>query len=308
MKPGFWSFVDRVWGRHKPGRTAVSPLGEDPPLAAAPCRIPGHELLRCIGQGAYGEVWLARHEGGGYFAAKIVKRESFPDSGPFDREFRGIQQYTPISRTHHGLVRILRVGRDREAGCFFYLMELGDCERHGQRVIPAEYEARNLGRELDRRGHLPVRECIHLAIELAEALHHLHSRQLIHRDIKPSNVIFVNGVPKFADVGLVTHIAENHREIARLGTDGFCPPEGPGTPAGDVYSLGILLYEACTGRSAAQYPEWPATLGQGGEQSEALQLAEIIHRACASDLSVRYQTATQLQAALMQLHDRLHLP
>ncbi len=274
------------------------------PLPAPP--IPNHEMLRCIGKGAYGEVWLARDEIGTYHAVKIVHRKSFNDSGPFDREFRGIQQYTPISRTHHGLVHILHVGRNKEAGYFFYIMELGDCELHGQKIDPETYCARNLGRELDFRGKLPVKECVHLAMELAEALHYLHSKQLIHRDIKPSNIIFVNGIPKFADVGLVTHIAEKGRDVTYLGTEGFIAPEGPGTPAADVYSLGKVIYEASMGRSASHYPDLPTTLTQRSDQGDLLQLHEIILKACDPDLQRRYKNATELQTDLMHLNDRLY--
>jgi serine/threonine protein kinase len=271
----------------------------------SPPSIPNYEMLRLIGNGAYGEVWLARDENGAFHAIKVVYRKSFIDSGPYDREYRGIQQYTPISRTHHGLVHILNVGRNKEAGYFYYVMELGDCEVNGQKIVPDTYCAKNLGRELDQRGTLPVKECVHLAMELAEALHYLHSKQLIHRDIKPSNIIFVNHIPKFADVGLVTHIAEKGRDVSRLGTEGFIAPEGPGTPAADVYSLGKVLYEACIGRSAAQYPEIPSTLTQQDAHEELQSLNQIINKACEPDLRHRYKSATELQTDLMHLNDRL---
>ena len=53
---------------------------------------------------------------------------------------------------------------------------------------------------------------------------------LIHRDIKPSNIIFVKGVPKFADIGLVTDIATKGRDVTYLGTPGRIAPEGPSLP------------------------------------------------------------------------------
>jgi serine/threonine protein kinase len=296
----------RVRGSEAPTKAVLQPGVGEAGDSPRPPPIPNHQMLRCIGQGAYGEVWLARDEIGTYHAVKVVYRKSFDDSGPFDREFRGIQQYTPISRTHHGLVRILRVGRNKEAGYFFYVMELGDCEVRGQKVVPETYCARNLGRELDLRGKLPVKECVHLAMELAEALHYLHSKQLIHRDIKPSNIIFVNGIPKFADVGLVTHMAEKGRDVSRLGTEGFIAPEGPGTPAADIYSLGKVIYEACLGRSASHYPEAPTSLTLSGDEEDLLQLNEIILKACDRDLRRRYKTATELQTDLMHLNDRLY--
>lgn len=278
--------------------TATGPTGAPP--------IPNHEMLSCIGKGAYGEVWLARDEIGTYHAVKIIHRKSFSNNTPYDREFRGIQQYTPISRTHPGLVHILHVGRNNGAGYFFYIMELGDCEVNGQKIDPATYSAKNLARELDRLLKLPARDCIQLAIDLAEALHYLHSQSLIHRDIKPSNIIWVNGAPKFADVGLVTHIAEKGRDVTYLGTEGFIAPEGPGTPAADVYSLGKVIYEAAMGRAASQYPDLPTTLTARVDQNELLKLNTIILKACEPDLRIRYKSAAEFKIDLAQLKRELY--
>ena len=87
-----------------------------------PPQIPDYELLRCIGQGSYGEVWLARTKLDALRAVKIVYRKTFEDSRPFVREFKGIQKFEPISRSHDGLVDILHVGGNEEY--FYYVMEL----------------------------------------------------------------------------------------------------------------------------------------------------------------------------------------
>ena len=89
-------------------------------------QIPDHELLRCIGSGAYGKVWLARNALGVCRAVKIVYRHSFEDERPYEREFGGIKKFEPISRSHEGLVDILQVGRNDAAGYFYYVMELAD--------------------------------------------------------------------------------------------------------------------------------------------------------------------------------------
>src|SRR5947208_10972564 len=89
-------------------------------------QIPDHELLRCIGRGSYGEVWLARNILGTYRAVKIVERKAFRDEEAFEREFSGLQQFEPVSREHDGFVAILHVSRNRAAGFFYYVMELAD--------------------------------------------------------------------------------------------------------------------------------------------------------------------------------------
>ena len=94
--------------------------------ATIPPHIPDHELICRIGQGSYGDVWLARTTLGTYRAVKIVYRESFEQERPFEREFEGIQKFEPISRTHESQLNILQVGRNDEAGYFYYVMELAD--------------------------------------------------------------------------------------------------------------------------------------------------------------------------------------
>src|SRR5688572_9004505 len=71
----------------------------------APPAIPDHTLLRRIGEGAFGEVWLARSALGTLRAVKIVYRAWFNEDRPFEREFEGIIKYEPISRGHPGLVQ-----------------------------------------------------------------------------------------------------------------------------------------------------------------------------------------------------------
>src|SRR6185295_10457522 len=142
-----------------------------------------------------------------------------------------------------------------------------------------------------QRGHLPVSECVQLGLDLAAALDYLHKEHLIHRDIKPANIIFVKGAPKFADIGLVTDIVATGQETTFLGTYGYIPPEGPGTTAADVFSLGMVLYEASTGQSCQQFPEVSSTIRERSDSAEHFQLNEIILRACQKDRSERYRSA-----------------
>src|SRR5947207_406422 len=213
--------------------------------------LPDYELVRSIGQGGYGEVWLARSITGNYRAIKVIYRANFHEARPFEREFLGIQRFEPISRMHPGLVAILHVGRNEAAGHFHYVMELADDSMAGQRVDTARYRPKTLMEVLDQRRRLPIGEATELGVALTSALGFLHGCGLVHRDIKPSNIIFVNGTPKFADVGLVADIGQNSSYV---GTAGYIPPEGPGSAQADLFSLGKVLYQVVMGLDEAEFP------------------------------------------------------
>ena len=93
---------------------------------SGPPNVPGYELLRCIGRGSYGEVWLARSAAGEFRAVKVVYRKTFEHDRPYERELSGIQKFEPVSRSHASQVSILQVGRNLDAGYFYYVMELAD--------------------------------------------------------------------------------------------------------------------------------------------------------------------------------------
>ncbi len=270
---------------------AGGPSGNAPPFP-----VPDHTLIRRIGCGAYGEVWLARNALGTWRAVKFVRRSSFDDDRPFEREFAGIQRFEPISRSHESQLNILHVGRAADG--FYYVMELADDMGRGQDIHEATYTPRNLRSELHLRGRLPVAECLRIGLALTTALEHLHKHGLVHRDIKPSNIVFVNGIPKLADIGLV---ARAEATISFVGTEGFLPPEGPGTRQADIYSLGKVLYEISTGHDRNQFPELPTNIVELPDRAELSELNEVLLKACHRDSRERYQTAAEMHAELALL-------
>jgi serine/threonine protein kinase len=262
--------------------------------------IPDYTLLKRIGSGAYGEVWLAQSVTGALRAVKIVWREDFELTRTFHREFQGIQQFEPISRGHPCLVHILHVGWNEQRGFYYCVMELADDAEEGANISNVQtYVPRTLGTDMKRHGRLDPFFCRDAGVYMADALHYMHNHGLTHRDIKPSNIIFVGGVCKLADIGLVAAFGER----TFVGTEGFVPPEGPGTPQADIYSLGKVLYEMSSGKDRMEFPEVPDNLSDE-EWPFWIDLNRVICQACDCDLDRRFATASDFAEALQHVGDK----
>ena len=276
----------------------ITNMDEKPTTQEA--QVADHTLVRCVGEGAYGQVWIGRNAIGLHHAVKIIYRNRFSVEGPYDRALRGIQKFMPISRSHEGFVHILHVGKNDAAGYFYYIMEAGDDEKTGQNIDPTIYSPKTLASELRARKSIPPAECLELMLSLTEAADRLHQHQLIHRDIKPANIIFVNNRPKLADIDLVTDIAATG-EVSRIGTEGYLAPEGPGTASADVFSLGRILYVSLTGKRPDLCPELPTDITQRPDCDLFLKLTQIACKACESELTRRYSSALLMRTDLLHV-------
>ena len=258
--------------------------------------VPDHEVIRLIGSGSSGQVWLAKNALETFRAVKVVRQQPFKHRQTFEREFHGILKFEPISRLHDGLVDILQVGINEPGRYFYYVMELADDVVTGQNIAPELYQPKSLAHRGNQIRRFPVAECVRHGAAIASAVGFLHKHGLIHRDIKPSNIIFVNGVPKLADIGLLTDMSEAG---SLVGTEGFIPAEGSGSVRADIYSLGKVLYEMSTGRDRNDYPALPEELEKSEEARDVILLNKIILKACRARAWHRYQTAEEMLSALL---------
>lgn len=272
-------------------------MNSDRPRFNAP-PIPDHELLGRIAVGSYGSIWLARNVLGSHRAVKIVRRSTFKSERQYEREFEGVRRFEPISRSHPGFVHILHVGRNDEEGHFYYIMELADDARRGQRIEPANYSPRTLRSELDRRRRLCLEECVVLSQTLLLALEELHSRNLVHRDIKPANLIYVDGVPKLADIGTVA--TTGHKDTP-VGSLGYNPPEGSGQVTGDVFSFGRVLYEMFSGVAVQELHDALPDLRPRLKEDRERRFYDVIRQGCHPDPCQRLASARELREALSRL-------
>lgn len=265
---------------------------ETPPL------IPDFTLLRRIGGGSYGDVWIGSSVTGIYRAVKLVSRSRFADAGPYLREREGITRFQKAVGNQPQQLALLHVGEDNKQGLLFYVMELADDATAGTDIDPATYVPMTLKEFNLRHPTVPVDECIDIGASLARALVGLHTAGLIHRDVKPSNIIFVNRVPKLADIGLVS---SSEHTLTSLGTPGYAPPEGGGSAAADVYGLGKILYQLASGLGPGDYPRLPVDATSRPDAARLMELNEVFLRACHPDPTQRYPTAQALLDDLLLL-------
>ncbi len=256
--------------------------------------IPDHEVLRQIGKGSFGEGWLARTVTGVYRAVKVIWRSDFENARDFEREFEAIRRYEPLSRQHPGLVDVLQVGRDEERELYYYIMEVADALEEGTEINPDTYTPHTFRTEMLERQRLDLTSCIELGAQLADALEFLHQEDLIHRDVKLSNIIVVDGRAKLADIGLVAALGDR----SFVGTEGYVPPEGAGTPSADIYSLGMVLYELATGKDRLDFPDVPTDFRNHSNPELWRRVNQVVCRACARRVDSRFPSAAAMAKAL----------
>jgi len=266
-------------------------------------------LIRKVGEGSYGTVWLALDSFHRWVAIKLVQRQPGRER-LFEREFSGLDLYDRMAR-HDGLIRVFKPARNDVEGYFYYAMEVADDANTGlpppqpvrgdlgaAQSIAAAYEPLTLDRLLRGKGRLTPTQALSWAESLANALQHLHAHCAVHRDIKPSNILVVGGRPRLADIGLLTDSGSNPRSIA--GTVGYIPVQGANDHSGDIYALGLVIYQMATGRHLSEFPDEAADYGRlSPEEADALnELQAVYDRAANADVTCRQPSAEDLAAEL----------
>ena len=273
---------------------AESGIGENPGDAE---KCGEWRLLKEIGRGSYGVVFLGVAPDGGRAAVKVCRRAGV-DPDRYARELRGARLYKTLSASA-GLVRMRELVETDQG--FFSVMDLADDEFGRAGVSPESYRPKTLSKVIEGEKALPLRECVNLGIALAEGLAALQRHHLLHRDIKPSNVIYVGGKPVLSDPGL---LVEEEEAASIVGTPGYAPPEKFTAPSGDIYSLGLTLKAASFGRSIEELDKGPA---QEAETASAVFPAwwRILNKATDPVPSRRYRSAKALLKDLRSLRVKL---
>ena len=256
-------------------------------------------LVREIGHGAYGVVYLAVAPDGERTAIKVCQRDAV-DPDRYSRELRGAKLYCAIP-TQEGLVR-MRTFAETEWG-FYAVMDLADDEFERMEGSLESYRPKTLAGVIKGEKALPLKECVNLAVSLSKGLAALQRHHLLHRDIKPANVIYVGGRPVLSDPGL---IVEESEATSLVGTPGYVPPEKFTDAASDVYSLGLTLKAASFGRQIEDLDKGPAVEADTGAKFFPAWW-RILNKATDPTPSRRYQSAKALIKDLKALRLKMNL-
>jgi hypothetical protein len=194
-----------------------------------------YRLLRRLGSGGMGEVFLGRSPSGRPVAVKVIRAEH-ASNADFRQRFRLEVQ-----------------AAKRVSGTFTAAVVDADPDAPRPWMVTAFVSGPSLAAAVTSRGALSVRAVRILAAGLAEGLSEVHAAGLVHRDLKPSNVLLASEGPRIIDFGISrpADSADPTRTGAVIGSPGFMSPEqamgDPVGPASDIFCLGSVLAYAATG-------------------------------------------------------------
>ncbi len=290
--------------RRSPESTPPLSSGEAAP--GIPQQIGRYRILRKLGEGGMGSVYLADDtQLKRRVALKIPKFAANERPEVIQRFYREAQAAATLQ--HRNICTVHDVGQSE--GLHYLTM--------------AYIEGRTLAELIRPDKPLPERQVAILVRKLALALDEAHRQGILHRDLKPSNILIDRQrEPVIMDFGLAKRVGADEDHLTKtgaiLGTAAFMSPEQVETPesigpAADVYSLGVILYQLLTGRLPFDGP--PASvIGQllikEPEPVESLrpevspQLAEICRKAMAKRIDQRYASMAELAAGLTEYLQR----
>ena len=249
-----------------------------------------YRILEKLGAGGMGVVYKALDQKlERTVALKFLPHDVAVDSEDKERFLREARSASALDHENIGVIHGLEEG---DSGQLF--------------IVMAYYQGETLQKIL-RRGGMPVRDALQIAVQVARGLSAAHARKIVHRDIKPSNIIITaNGVAKIVDFGLarVAATPSMTQSMAVAGTPAYMSPEqtmgGAVDPRTDVWALGIVIVEMLTGVHPFQRENSAALafaiLNQPPAALDKVPsiLQPILYRALAKDAGHRYPSGSEM--------------
>ncbi|ADO72209.1 Serine/threonine protein kinase [Stigmatella aurantiaca DW4/3-1] len=266
------------------------PQGAAPP--ESPVELPGFELLRVIGRGGMGEVWLARQQS----LKRTVAVKILPPRLAKDAEFvtRFEKEATALAAlSHPNIIQIFDRGVAGEH--YYFVMEY--------------VEGRSLREEMGL-SRLPLQQSLRIIRQVASAIEYAHDQGIIHRDLKPENILLdARGHVKVADFGLagIRRPGSEHHLTATsvaMGTLNYMAPEQRRDAKNvdrraDLFSLGVMFYELLTG----EVPVGRFRLPSERVPEVDPRVDSVVERLLENEPEARYATAGEVNAELEPLID-----
>jgi len=265
-------------------------------------QIGHYTLIRKLGKGGFGEVWLAERKSK-FVTTKVAVK--LPLDEQVDHE--AIKQEATLWEQASGHPNILPI--------------IDADEYDGQIVIVSEYAPDgSLEQWLRRNGKMPVEKAVEMTIKILDVLEFLHSRNIIHRDLKPANILLQGETPRLADFGIsrALRTTASSQSSNVSGTFAYMPPEGfdgKRSVQTDVWAVGVNLYQFLTGTMpfpqkepsnliAAIIMREPEPLPADIPQS----LETVIAKALAKQSENRYASAKEMREDLRKVLVNVSFP
>ena len=306
--------VDPDSGTHnrKAADDSATKAKDPEPLLDDPKQMGPYRILRLLGEGGMGAVYLAfDSRENRQVAIKVLSADQAPKSNILLRfQMEGRHGAMLV---HPNIVRSIDSGQDAATGLHYIVLEYIDG--------PSAHEL------LDRSGPLKVGDAIHITLDIARALEHAHANRIVHRDIKPSNILLTSsGLAKLADMGLAKRRDESSNitnTCQGIGTPYYMPYEQAmnsrlADERSDIYALGATLYHLVTGEvpfageSSLEIVEkkgigiYVPARSRTRDVPETLEI--ILARMLARDPEDRYQTVSELIVDLQRSQLAVPIP